>query len=391
MRDEEVKRATDRAFEVVPLELYANEIACAPEAEGRTQANRFQFVQVGEMVAQLKPVDWLVRDFIEQNAVISFYGAAGGGKTQVATAIACSVATGTTWFGRSTKTGAVFLIAGEGHNGLARRLTACGLELSVSLDEAPLYISRTSAALTEPLAAASVAQAVEDLVDAYGDGPALIVIDTLARNFGAADENSTVDMNRFIAHIDAFRLRWGCSVIIVHHSGKDGSRGARGSTVLRGAVDAEYEVSRDESGLVRLVCRKMKDAEMPEPMAFTIEGVKLPIVDEDGEPVFGPVLRLAEFVEPVRKSRVNRDERIALGHLNDEWKAFPTWRDDWLFEAAQVPATRGKNQGKERSKEALRTAFKRVLESLLEKGLIQVSRSKDDSSENVRLARDVEA
>ncbi len=358
--------------------------------QSRPPAKRFEFVQIGEMVAQLRPINWLIRDYVEQDAVINLYGAPGGGKTQVATSLACCVASGSAWFGKQTQSGAVFYLAGEGHNGLARRFTACSQELGVSLENAPLYVSRTSAALTDPLATAQVTQAVEDLANVSSETPALIVIDTLARNFGAADENSTSDMNRFIAHIDALRRRWGCTVLIVHHSGKDGSRGARGSTVLRGAVDAEFEVSRDDAGLVRLKCHKMKDAEMPEPLAFTIEGVKLPIVDDDGEPVFGPVLRAAEYTESTRKRSLSQDEQIALKHLTEDWKPFVVWRDDWFFDAAEVVSLKGKNKGQKRQKDYLRTAFKRTLNSLVEKGLIEQNRINDDTGGNVRLARDSE-
>lgn len=392
----QVEESAPPNSEVIPLEAYMDDYEDLGAAEGLAPAGtpaaeparKFEFFPVGEMVAHLKPINWLVRSIIERDSVISFYGPPGAGKSLAAQDIACSVATGTPWHGHQVHQGAVFYLAGEGFNGLARRFRAWGEDRQEDLAEAPLYVSKSSAALTDPLDAARVVSAVEDLVAGFGIIPAIIVIDTLARNFGAADENSTADMNRFISHVDGMlRQRWGCCVLIVHHSGKDSNRGARGSTALRGAVDAEYEVSREEGGPVRMVCRKMKDADIPAPLAFTIEGVKLPLLDEDGEPVFGPVLCPSEYEEPEPETKITRDEQIGLDHLTEEWKAYRIWRDDWFFDAEKVPATRGKNRGKRRSKEALRPAFNRTLHATEEKGLIEVERSKDGEALRVRLAR----
>jgi RecA-family ATPase len=73
----------------------------------------------------------------------------------------------------------------------------------------------------------------------------MIIIDTLARNMGG-DENSTQDMNAFIQHLDTYlRQPWKCCVLVVHHRrGMDKDR-SRGSTALKGALDAEYKVPLD--------------------------------------------------------------------------------------------------------------------------------------------------
>ena len=59
------------------------------------------------------------------------------------------------------------------------------------------------------------------MVDEVGR-PVLIVIDTSVRNFGPGDENSTVDMNGFIAHVDSYlRAPYRCVALIVHHTGPE--------------------------------------------------------------------------------------------------------------------------------------------------------------------------
>jgi len=122
----------------------------------------------------------------------------------------------------------------------------------------------------------------------------MVQIDTLARNFGAGDENSTEDMSTFITHLDRhIRQRWSCAVVVVHHSGHNMER-ARGSSALKAAVDSEIEVSRDEAGNVRVKVTKMKDAEVPPEMMLRLKGVELPgLFDEEGAPVTSAVLELA--------------------------------------------------------------------------------------------------
>jgi hypothetical protein len=51
----------------------------------------------------------------------------------------------------------------------------------------------------------------------------------------------------------------GMTVIIIHHSGKDASRGARGWSGLLAALDFEFEVDRDDD-LCTLNITKMRDA-----------------------------------------------------------------------------------------------------------------------------------
>ena len=259
-----------------------------PGAEDQRQHRGFAFTPVGELVANLRPVSWLVRGYVEADSLALVYGEPGHGKSFLAIDLAASVATGTPWHGAETKPGAVFYIAGEGHNGLARRFKAWETTRGASLTGAPLYVSQRAAPLDDKDSAAKVLRVVDDLAAEARQAPALIVVDTLARCFGG-DENSATDIGAFVANLDALRHRWNATVLVVHHSGKDSTRGARGSTALRGAVDAEYRVTKDAAGVVTLEAGKMKDGDTPERRAFRLEPVELPMVEDDGEPVWSCV------------------------------------------------------------------------------------------------------
>ena len=60
-----------------------------------------------------------------------------------------------------------------------------------------------------------------------------VALDTLARCMGEADENSARDMGRFVNRCAAIEQHFGCVVVVVHHVGKDPTRGGRVSAGSR--------------------------------------------------------------------------------------------------------------------------------------------------------------
>ena len=56
-------------------------------------------------------------------------------------------------------------------------------------------------------------------------GPvAVLVIDTLARAMGGADENATGDMSVLVDNCGLIAEFLGCAIILVHHVGKDATK-----------------------------------------------------------------------------------------------------------------------------------------------------------------------
>lgn len=254
---------------------------------------------------EAKPPQWLIRGWIESDSLALVFGDPGCGKSFWAIDVALCVATGSPFHGHEVKQGPVIYIAGEGHNGLKRRMMAWSLANRVDHDAAPLFMSQMPAALTDDEMLTQV-QAAIDLVVADHFPPVLIVIDTLARNFGPGDENSTKDMSQFIQAVDALRAGSRATVLIVHHSGHSDKGRARGAMALKGALDAEYRLDKDETGVIRMEATKMKDAKYPEPCAFHLRPVPLPIQDSDGEPVSGAVLESTTYAPPPSKGKAGQ-------------------------------------------------------------------------------------
>jgi hypothetical protein len=255
----------------------------------------FKFFDVSDLLKNIEPIHWTVRHYFETDSLALIYGPPGGGKSFFAVDIAASIATGTAFFSSVVKQGPVFYIAGEGHNGLSRRFLGWEIAHNVTIASGSLFKSSGAMQVLDEQSCQTVSDQIFDVCLQLGQPPQAIIIDTLARNFGSGDENSTEDMSRFILHIDRwFRQRFTTFVAAVHHSGHNMER-ARGSSALKAAVDAECEVTKDESGAIRVRFTKMKEAECPADLLLRLSSVELPgLVDDEGAPVTSATLKVAD-------------------------------------------------------------------------------------------------
>jgi|GEM_PF-312544 len=227
--------------------------------------------------------DYTLKSYLPANSLCSIYGPSGSYKSFLAVSWACHIAAGRKWASKSVSGGAVMYIVGEGGIGVPRRVKAWenvhGVKVNnLALVNRPVFPVRREE-VTEVVKAARAIHAKK------GKPVQLIVIDTLARCFGGNDENDARDMGAFIEGCDTIKRETGATVLVVHHSGKDDSKGARGSSSFRAALDAEFNVRREGGGgAIILTCTKMKDAEEPRPTAFDLREAEL-FTDRDGEQV----------------------------------------------------------------------------------------------------------
>lgn len=267
----------------------------------------FALVRASDM--EDREPEFLIEDIAETSSLALGFGDPGCGKSFVLIGASCCIATGRDFHGKRVLQGLVIYLAGEGHNGIKRRLRAWEKHTGQSLKGAPLFFSKVPARLLDAAHAAQVAEAVDEIARVEG-APRLIVIDTLARSFAGGDENSTEDMGNFIAAIDALKARYpGCTALIVHHTGHSDKQRARGNFSLKGALDAEYRIEKDGDA-VTLTCTKMKDAPEPPPMGFRLQRVDLGVTS-DGKPYGSAVLVAGEAAAPVRP-RTPQSLRAAL-------------------------------------------------------------------------------
>lgn len=187
----------------------------------------------------------VVEGVITEAGTSIWYGESNSGKTYLVLHLAYCVSTGTRFFGKRVERGAVIYIAAEGAGSVKRRVAA--FEKHHAQPFGSFGLISTSLTLMDPSAD------VEDLIDLIkeraseiGEIVQLIVVDTVARAMGGANENASEDMSRLVAAFDRIRDETGAHVLGIHHSGKDTGKGARGHSSLRAAVDTEVEVTADE-------------------------------------------------------------------------------------------------------------------------------------------------
>lgn len=247
------------------------------------------FVPLGDL--EFKAPEWLIDGMLEANTFSVCFGSPAAGKTFLTLDMALCIATGKDFHTHAVKQGPVFYIAGEGHNGFARRAAAWSKANDIPLQGVPFFKSSRAIIITEDESVAELVDTIDEMVQQYGE-PQLIVIDTLARSMGAADENSTQMMGAAIRAIDECRDAYDCTVLAVHHTGHANKDRARGSSALLGAVDAEFLVDKwsqdDQLAKVEVKFTKMKDAKIPEPLNFVHREVEL--VGADLEPTVSVVL-----------------------------------------------------------------------------------------------------
>ncbi|WP_244212686.1 helicase RepA family protein [Rahnella woolbedingensis] len=234
--------------------------------------------------------DYLIKGYLAGHSLCSIYGPSGSYKSFLAVSWACHIATGKPWANRLVNQGAVIYVVGEGGIGVPRRIRAWELTLNGCNPVDKLFRIDCPVFPASLKSVQQVIRAANDVERETSMPVRLIILDTLARCFGGSDENTAKDMGAFIQGCDTIKAATQASVLIVHHSGKDRERGARGSSAFQAALDAEFNVRRESNGnALVLSCTKMKDAESPVPAAYDLTPATV-YIDEDGEPVDSLVL-----------------------------------------------------------------------------------------------------
>lgn len=234
--------------------------------------------------------DYLIKGYLPASSVASAYGASGSYKSFLAVSWGCHIAAGKPWAGKPVTQGAVIYVVGEGGIGVPRRIRAWEQTLNGGSPIDALYRIDCPVFPASPESVQQVIQAAKDVKAATGMPIRLIILDTLARCFGGSDENAAEDMGAFIQGCDYIKAATQATVLIIHHSGKDQDKGARGSSAFRAALDVEFNVRREgDGGALILSCTKMKDAEEPPRRAYDLHSVDL-YVDDDGDRITSLVL-----------------------------------------------------------------------------------------------------
>lgn len=244
--------------------------------------------------------EWHIRKLLPRKELVQFYGPSGIGKSALALCMALSLHLGKLFLDISVKRRRVLWIAAEAFGSMRLRLTAYAKANEINPDELEGFEVLEGCNLNDVREVAFIARLVKE-----GKYEAVFV-DTLAAASPGTDENSGKDMGLVRqACLDIVRPAQATCVLI-HHTGKDESRGARGHSSNRAAVDAELRAYfDDELGCKVLSTEKMRDGS--DDLAWKYELSVLPVgIDDEDETVTSVAVK---FGAPVNRKRPDSREQ----------------------------------------------------------------------------------
>ncbi len=290
---------------------YGSEVLMDLLRAARTPPMRYR-LQSADDLLNAPPLRWLVRGVLPATGFAAVYGPSGSGKSFLALDLCAAIAGGSEWFGRRVTAAPVVYVCLEGETGLSKRAKAWSVRNKRGLPGLLRFI-------TQPLDLRQSSD-IDDLstaVLAAGGRGGLLVIDTLNRAAPGADENASTDMGEIIEASKELQRRTGGVVLLVHHTGKDGTKGLRGHSSLYAALDAAIEVNRSDDRREWSIAKSKDDAD-GERTAFVLRVVDLGD-DEDGEPVTSCIVEADHGPAEVQRIKLPQggNQRIALDALAD--------------------------------------------------------------------------
>lgn len=248
-------------------EVFAHVAALAP-ADQTAAIRQSKFYPRDETEQDQRPEPtWLLPNLLPDESTVMMFGPSGNYKSFLALDLALMLSAGIAgWGTRARDPVPVVYVAAEGSRGV-ERLRRPAWRKARGIDSAlPFYTVDTMPLIARPNEVLELIEAIK----ARAITPKLVVLDTFARAMAGLNENDAKDAGDFIEAIEAIKRVLHCTVLVLHHTGKEEGRGARGSSALFAGFDSMIEVkAHTDKKIVTVAVRKHKDADIPaQPWTF---------------------------------------------------------------------------------------------------------------------------
>lgn len=275
----------------------------------------YRLVTFDEMEVDPPAKQWLIKGIFARGETSAWIAPPGAMKSALLAEGAICVGAGLDWHGYRNKGAAgVVYFAIERSDLVKRRLRAHRQRLG--LTGTPICVSSDTIDLTHPEAFKKVIDTIRTAKAILGADIGLVIIDTFAKLIAAAggDENSAKDQGAVFANVQRVKNVTGVHVALIGHTGKDESRGARGSNALLGDVDVMVTIGGEE--IKTATVTKANDAAEGVLFSFKSEVHEFG-TDEDGDPITVNVVSGEEVSGTLPKSREPRltESQEAMLHL----------------------------------------------------------------------------
>lgn len=222
-----------------------------------------------------KPGKFVIEGMVP-HGVTMLYGASSSFKSYGVISMLCRVATKThRWGGRNLKGGAVLYVAAEGGSSVMPRVGAWADKYN---DGKPLdlfYTLPLAVDLSVPANVTKMVKEIKRIALHTGEPVRVVAVDTLSQSMMQGEENSASDVAKFMAGATRVFTETGAAVVIVHHSGKDSSKGMRGSSAAFANADAVIRVERIDDA-VNLINEKQRTGPAQPTRGYMVPTVQLP-------------------------------------------------------------------------------------------------------------------
>jgi AAA domain len=284
---------------------------------------------------------WILKGIIARNETSAWIAPPGAGKSALLTEISVHCAGKLDWRGHRAKEACgVVIFALERADLFKRRLVA--YQQRDGLQGLPIAVADAVIDLLNPNCVDIIASTVREAERQFGCSVGLIGIDTYAKGIAAngGDEDKAKDQNRAAANLRSVhsRLENNVHIALVGHTGKDESRGARGSNAHLGDVDVMVQISGDTVKTAQVI----KGNDQPERVVaeFKMEPYETGR-DEDDEPVTTSIVS-AEYLKPStepraksKKEKLTPNQQTLFGMLHTAG-ASGLMLEDWNQKAREA-------------------------------------------------------
>jgi hypothetical protein len=283
----------------------------------RDQATKgYRFQTVAEMSAMPLEKDWLIKGVFARGESSAWIAPPGGMKSALLAQASICVAAELAWHGHRNKGAAgVVYFALERADLVKRRILAHVARLS--LTSLPIVVVSSIVDLTKPGSQKAVIETIREAGETLGVEIGLVIFDTFAKLIaaGGGDESSARDQGAVFANLQRVKNATRVHMALIGHTGKDISRGMRGSNAALGDVDVMVEVAGDSIRTATVT--KANDAPEGPLFSFTSETHEFG-TDADGDPITVNVVsnETSSAPEPVSRSKLTANQQTLFTMLH---------------------------------------------------------------------------
>lgn len=288
-------------------------------AQDRKRAAKgYGFRLLSEMDRTPRAKPWLIKGVIALGETSAWIAPPGAMKSALMAQVSICIAAGLDWHGRRNKRAmGVLYFAIERADLVERRIVAHCSRLD--LGSLPIAVVNSAIELTKPGSFNAVVETIREAEAAMGVQIGFVIFDTFAKliAIGGGDENQAAHQGAVFANVQKVKNLTGVHVAIVGHTGKDTTRGARGSNAFLGDVDLMVEIA---GGSMRTATvTKANDAPEGVLFAFTSEIFSFGL-DEDGDEISVNIVSAETPATPTatgREPKLTANQKTMFGVLRD--------------------------------------------------------------------------